>query len=55
MSVIAYRNLLSEISRQLDHHDYGLMIEMCELEDEVSDIRDARSFIRKLEEKRHDS
>lgn len=53
MSFIAYRNLLYEITRQLDHHDYRLMIEICELEDEVNDIRDARSFIRKLEEKKH--
>ena len=51
MSHIAYNSLLSEIGRQLDQHDRRQLLETCGLDDDADNIPNARSLLRKLEEK----
>ena len=51
MSYFAYNSLLSETGRQLDQHDRRQLLETCGLENDADDIPNARSLLRKLEEK----
>ena len=51
MSYFAYNSLLSETGRQFDQHDRRQLLETCGLEDDADDIPNARSLLRKLEEK----
>ena len=51
MSSVAYKGLLIKVARQLSQHDHQELLEMCGLDDEAENILDARSLIKRLEEK----
>ena len=51
MSSVAYKGLLFKVARQLSQHDHQQLLEMCGLDDEAENILDARSLIKRLEEK----
>ena len=51
MSSVAYKGLLFKIALQLSQHDHQQLLEMCGLDDEAENILDARSLIKRLEEK----
>ena len=51
MSSVAYKGLLIKLARQLSQHDHQELLEMCGLDDEAENILDARSLIKRLEEK----
>ena len=51
MSSVAYKGLLFKVARQLSQHDHQELLEMCGLDDEAENILDARSLIKRLEEK----
>ena len=51
MSSVAYKDLLFKVARQLSQHDHQQLLEMCGLDDEAENILDARSLIKRLEEK----
>ena len=51
MSSVAYEGLLFKIALQLSQHDHQQLLEMCGLDDEAENLLDARSLIKRLEEK----
>ena len=51
MSSVAYKGLLIKVALQLSQHDHQQLLEMCGLDDEAENILDARSLIKRLEEK----
>ena len=51
MSSVAYKGLLIKVALQLSQHDHQQLLEMCGLDDEADNILDARSLIKRLEEK----
>ena len=51
MSSVAYKGLLFKIALQLSQHDHQQLLEMCGLDDEAENLLDARSLIKRLEEK----